>query len=274
VIVDGYQFDAVYQLNLKSAGVNLLLVDDTVQCEKYFADIVLNQNVDASEAMYRNLTGDARLLLGSRYALLRREFWGWRDRNREIAPVGSKVLIAMGGSDAENITVRVIEALRKLSGLEVEVVVGGSNPHWESLQQSASRFPGAIELRRDVPDMSELMAWADMAISAAGGTCYELALLQVPMLVITVAENQQPTRHALTLHGAAIDLGSSHALDAGHLAKSLQAVITDFELRQSLATNARRLVDVRGAQRAVEALLLDGSGEAELAVSRAQVSAK
>ena len=274
VIVDGYQFDSAYQFNLKSTALKLLLVDDTGRCEKYFADIVLNQNVDASEAMDRNLTGDARLLLGSRYALMRREFWGWCDRRREIASVGSKVLIAMGGSDAENITLRIIDALQSLSGLEVMVVVGGSNPHWESLRQAALRFSGELELRRDVPDMPQLMTWADVAISAAGGTCYELALLQVPMLVIAVAENQQPTRRALAQHGAAIDLGSSEILDADCLAKSLQEVIRDFELRQSLAENARRRVDGRGAQRVVEALALEGRAKREWEVSPAQVSAK
>jgi len=274
VIVDGYQFDAEYQINIKKAGLKLLLVDDTGQCEQYFADLVLNQNVGASEEMYQNLGSRTRLLLGSHYALLRREFQAWYGRKREVTSVGHKVLIAMGGSDAENVTLRVIDALRivGVEGLEAVAAVGGSNPHWESLQQAASQFPGKLQLRRDVCNMPELMAWADVAISAGGGTCYELALLQVPMLLITVAENQEHTCRALAGHGAAIDLGWFHSLDANRLTKFLQDVIVNCDLRHSLIENARSLVDGNGAQRVMDILLRDSSGQDESAVSKLQVS--
>ena len=37
IMVDGYQFDAKYQRSLKAAGLKVLFVDDTGQCEHYYA---------------------------------------------------------------------------------------------------------------------------------------------------------------------------------------------------------------------------------------------
>jgi spore coat polysaccharide biosynthesis predicted glycosyltransferase SpsG len=34
-------------------------------------------------------------------------------------------------------------------------------------------------------------AWADVAVSAGGSTCWELAFMGAPGLIITVAENQE-----------------------------------------------------------------------------------
>jgi len=68
VVADGYRFDSEYQLNLKNSGLKLLFVDDMGQCTHYFADLVLNQNVHASERMYANRESSTRLLLGSAFA--------------------------------------------------------------------------------------------------------------------------------------------------------------------------------------------------------------
>ena len=74
VVVDGYHFGAEYQSLLKAAGLKLLFVDDNGHGESYSADLVLNQNTHARPGLYRKRDPQTRLLLGPRYAMLRREF--------------------------------------------------------------------------------------------------------------------------------------------------------------------------------------------------------
>jgi len=256
VVVDGYQFDVRYQRRIKNAGLKLLFVDDTGECGAYLADLVLDQNVDAMEEMYRNREPYTELLLGPRYAMLRREFRPWRNWQREVAPDARNLLITMGGSDPHNVTARVLEALRsvKIEGMEVTVVVGGSNPHGKSLRQSASQLPRALLMQNGATNMAELMAWADIAITAGGGTGYELALLRVPMVVVTIADNQANTCRALARHEAAVDAGWFHSLTSKALAGTLCDLISDRERRQRLTDNARRLVDGQGAHRVLESM--------------------
>jgi len=257
VVVDGYVFNGEYQFALKQAGLNVLFLDDFGHAGHYFADIVLNQNPQASPTFYTQRETYTRLLLGPTYALLRREFRSPRTSSREVPPLARKLLLTMGGCDADNVTARVIEALPliQVAGLETKVVVGGGNPHHESLRQLADDFNGNLSLIDSTPRMPELMAWADLAISAGGGTCYELAFLEVPMFVITIAKNHERTCQILAERGAAVDAGWFHSLDSDQLAKSLQSLISDQRQRGFLAENACRLVDGNGAARVVASMI-------------------
>ncbi|MGH9495154.1 MAG: PseG/SpsG family protein, partial [Candidatus Sulfotelmatobacter sp.] len=111
VVVDGYAFGPQYQQVLKAAGLKTLFVDDHGHAPPYSADVVLNQNLTATRELYSDREGQTRLLLGTRYCLLRREFADWREWQREISPVCRRLLVVMGGSDPENVTARVLEVL-------------------------------------------------------------------------------------------------------------------------------------------------------------------
>jgi spore coat polysaccharide biosynthesis predicted glycosyltransferase SpsG len=99
VVADGYHFDAEYQRVIKHSGLRMLLVDDYGHAGHYYSDVVLNQNISANESLYANREPYTRLLLGVRFALLRREFLPWRGWQRETRPVAHKVLITLGGGD-------------------------------------------------------------------------------------------------------------------------------------------------------------------------------
>jgi len=256
VVVDGYQFSGDYQRSLKAAGCKVLFLDDYGHAGHYSADLVLNQNVGADGGLYKDRESYTRLLLGTRYCLLRREFNSWRGWKREIPATGRKVLIAMGGSDPDNFTQVAMRALRlvEIPRLETTVVVGGSNPHWASLQKSASEFAGALQLRRDVADMAELIAGADVAVSAAGTICWEMCLLGLPVLLIHVAENQRAVAEGLDKQGCAIHLGNLRDVSAERVASQLQRLLKSLETRRSLSQHARELVDGEGAKRVTSAM--------------------
>jgi len=254
VAVDGYQFDAAYQQTIEQADLQLLFIDDYGHADYYFADIVLNQNVYAVEGLYENRSQLTRLLLGTRYALLRREFWPWRGWRREITRNARKILVTLGGGDPDNVALEVIRAIRTLDVKDVEVVVivGNSNPHWQTLHQAAKVPRGRFRLERDVTDMPALMAWADVAISAGGSTCWELAFMGLPALVITLADNQKAVGPGMEARGAAINLGWHRDLPIPKLAASIAGLLADFDQRSDMSRNGQKLVDGFGAARVVQ----------------------
>jgi UDP-2,4-diacetamido-2,4,6-trideoxy-beta-L-altropyranose hydrolase len=256
VVVDGYQFETGYQSKLKSAGLRVLVVDDNGHAGKYAADIVLDQNISAGEGLYANREPHTRLLLGPRYCMLRREFKEWRNWKREVAAVGRKVLITMGGSDPDNATARVMQSLAsvEIENLEAKVVVGGSNPHFESLAAHAQKSAQRITMVGNVSGMGELMAWADVAVSAAGTTCWELCFLGLPAILVDVAKNQTLVAHELDRRGCAIHLGTFPEVAEQTIGKQLQALLNSAENRRSISQLARDLVDGNGARRVVAAL--------------------
>jgi UDP-2,4-diacetamido-2,4,6-trideoxy-beta-L-altropyranose hydrolase len=254
---DGYFFDATYQQTIKAAGLPLLLVDDYGHADHYCADIVLNQNISASEEPYSSREPHTRLLLGTRYALLRREFWPWRGWQREIPAVARRLLVTLGGGDPDNVTLTALHALRELDSpepLNVEVVVGGSNPHLETLHTTARELSHQVEVVQNVSDMPERMARADVAISAGGSTNWELAFLGLPTLAIIVADNQRPIAEALHAQGIVHNLGWYTKLSPATIAQSLTALLPNAARRAEMAQRGQALVDGEGGGRVIEVM--------------------
>jgi UDP-2,4-diacetamido-2,4,6-trideoxy-beta-L-altropyranose hydrolase len=261
VVVDGYHFDADYQRALKQADLRLLVVDDYGHANHYYADLVLNQNIYAEESLYTSREPYTHLLLGTQYALLRREFWPWRGWRREIAPVARKVLVTLGGADPDNVTLKVIRVLQQtqLEGLEAVVVVGNSNPHWETLQAAVNQqTESAIRLEQNVTHMPELMTWADVAISAGGSTCWELAFMGLPNLVMVLADNQRLVAEGLNTAGVSVNLGNADLLSPNTLIAAFSDLANSPKKRFESIRCSQMLVDGAGADRVVRQMQGEG----------------
>ena len=264
VVVDGYHFGGDYQRIIKDANQRLLFIDDNGHSDHYYADIVLNQNIYAHESLYLNKESYTQLLLGSRYVLLRREFLNWQGWKREIPEVAHKVLVTLGGSDPDNVTMKVLKALSRIDiqGLEVKAIVGPSNPHFESLKNAMlsacpvesqeaihTGAPCSMHILKDVDNMSELMAWADVAISAGGSTCWELAFMGLPNIALILAENQRPISELLSTRRVTINLGWHENLSPADMAHSITHLLHAPETRAQMGRCAREHVDGEGARR-------------------------
>lgn len=252
VVLDGYHFDEACQQRVKEAGHQLLVIDDTAHLKRYYADIVLNQNLHVEQFPY-SCEPYTCLLLGTRYVLLRREFLTWRDWQREIPEVARRVLVTLGGSDPENYTLKVIHALQRVDipDLEVIVVAGANNPHGNTLQAVVKQGHLPIRLVRNAQNMPELMAWSDVAISAAGATIWELLFLKTPVLALILADNQQRVAEVLEQHQIGKNLGWAANTQDDFLAEAISLLLKDTSLRAKMSNNARQIVDGQGAQRVI-----------------------
>ena len=256
VVLDGYHFVSEYQRELKSAGLKLLVLDDGGMMESP-ADLILNQNSNATESMYPGRMDHARLLLGSRYVLLRREFKTWRNHRRDVAHTASKLLVTMGGSDPDNVTSLAIQALSKLvtKGLHFIVVAGGSNPNFESLQQAASALGDRIELKETATNMPELMAQADIAVIAAGGTLWELLYMGCPTLSFARNPVQGSILTDLERRNIVQYLGDPRNATPEILASAIDELVTSSERRERMSALGRNEVDGEGARRVCELMI-------------------
>ena len=255
IVVDRYHFAADYQRALRKAGWKVLFVDDNGHARHYSADLVLNQNVSAGADLYVDREPTTRLLLGTRYCLLRREFGAWREWKRDVLPVCRRMLVMMGGSDPENVTARVIQALglAGLNDMETTVVVGGSNLNLERLESLVAQARPRITVRSDVSNVAELMAAADVAISAAGSTCWELCAMGLPSLLIDIADNQTNLAKELDQRGCAIRVGD-RTVSPERIADRFKQLVGSYDIRRSLSQRSHELVDGGGAMRVVSVL--------------------
>lgn len=160
-------------------------------------------------------------------------------------------MVTLGGADADNVTLRVIAALNLIedADIEVKVVVGPANPNIESLRRELALSPFPFHLLQSVNNMPELMAWADVAVSAGGSTCWEMAFLVLPNMILYIAENQRPIAEKLHETGAALSLGWGQKLSINAIAENLVPLLVSQERRNGYSRRSREIVDGRGPER-------------------------
>ena len=263
IVIDGYDFGLEYQRQIKKSGTNLMVMDDYGYSPTWCADIILNQNLGAESFTYTNEIPTARTLLGPNYVLLRKEFWKVTPKTPVPGQPIRKVLITLGGVDADNVTGRTLEALESAAPhlLELHVILGPGNPHLSKQQALATSSRHEIQFLQNITDMSSQYRWADGVISAGGSTCYEWMRFGLPAAVIQIADNQAEIYHYLVSSRYAIGLGISSEgspnLDVDNLSNWLS--------RPESSVRSSDLVDGYGAFRVVN--YLQGS---QLTVRKAQ----
>ena len=252
LVIDGYHFDSSYQRLVKESGHPLLAIDDYGHADHYYADIVLNQNLHAENLTY-SCEPYTKLLLGTKYVLLRREFLKWRRWKREIPEVARKVLITMGGSDPENVSLKVINAINMVDfgPLEVAVVVGPTNPHYEALERAARASRHSIVLMRNVPDMPELMSWADIAIAAGGTTCWELAFMGLPFVGLSRAKQETALLQGTTCAGISLNLGDCLNVEPRMISEILFNLLSAKKQRLMMSLAGYSFIDGFGPARVI-----------------------
>lgn len=256
LVVDGYHLRAP-ELAALHAVAPLLSIDD-LAAWPIAADVVLNQNMDFDAARYDGL-GQARRLIGASYALLRRELREAAKLRADGLHGGGTVLLTFGGADPANLTAPVAHAMLDAldEGCEVVALVGRglSEVQRRDLEAHADRAPARLIILENVAALAPVFATADVAVSAAGATTWELMASGVAVLVIAVADNQLAVSLGAARQGAAIDLGWHTDLEPAHVAAEVRRLLTDPAARARLASRGRALIDGRGTRRAIDALL-------------------
>jgi UDP-2,4-diacetamido-2,4,6-trideoxy-beta-L-altropyranose hydrolase len=253
IVLDGYHFNSDYQKAVKNAGIKLLCIDDYGTSDHYYADIVLNQNISADEALYQRREDYTQLLLGTQYVLLRKEFWQWCNLERAIPKVANKILVTMGGSDPNKVTLKIIEAIELLKEpiLEIIVLIGPSNPNVSTVKNAILHSPCSMICVENAINMPELMAWADVALTAGGSTCWELAYMGVPAAITILADNQEDISGGLEQKFAAYNLGYFNSLSNEKIVKAVKDLVYNRRERLTMSTNAKRMVDGYGRKRVI-----------------------
>jgi RimJ/RimL family protein N-acetyltransferase len=103
--------------------------------------------------------------------------------------------------------------------------------------------------------MPELMAWADVAVSAAGTTAWELAFMGLPSLLLVTAQNQARSAAGLAAMGVATSAGWHADTGEAELSNALAGLFANPQQRAWMSLAGPALVDGQGAQRVIRAMI-------------------
>ncbi len=253
VVVDSCDVPVRYLEGLRRTGFSVAVRDDVGKVHLP-VDLLFNGNADARRLLYESNGSGTRFLLGPEYAVLPSDFW--RCSPRRIRRSVRRVLVLLGGEDPHRLMPRLLKELDTLPGnFAVTAVVGPFFRDRERLGRTVRSCRRKVRLLQSPRSLFSVMKQADLAISGAGQTLYELACVGCPTLAIQVAGDQAGQLKELSRVGFVRRIGPvGDERFWKRFREALVSLMNDSIRRASMARAGQRLVDGRGAVRVACAL--------------------
>jgi spore coat polysaccharide biosynthesis predicted glycosyltransferase SpsG len=250
LVVDSYVLPPEHSAAVRRSGRTVLaIVDGDFRGQS--ADIYVDQNLD-SRITAPGVVG----LAGLDYALLRGAVRQYRPLTAPVQEPGRtpKVVAFFGGTDAYR-AAPTIAGLLVRTGVPFDATVIAANDGLRAELLAVAPGPGQrLEIVGPTDELPEMLAGADLAVSASGTSTWELLCLGLPAALTWVVDNQILGYERTLARGYAAGLGQ-----LGHLGESsvgtLRDLLTDAGLRTRLAARGWAAVDGRGVERVAGALL-------------------
>ncbi len=166
-----------------------------------------------------------------------------------------RLLLVMGGGDPENQTIRLVNILKKTKKIpRIEVVAGpqyGSIQELKNICNDKERFT----LHHNPVDFHLIASKCDLAVSGSGLTVYELLYLGIPVITLSLADNQDPTAKALEKDKLGINIGRFDEVSDQDIESVLEEAWSDPQRLHNMSENGQKKIDGLGAGRLAKRIL-------------------
>ena len=250
-IVDSYLASSLFYERFEKLVKLPVYIDDNKRVE-YPRGIVVNGNIYGDNLGYPK-RDDIFYLLGSKYALLRKEFWDVPEKKIRTSP--RQIMITFGGDDSRNLTPRVLQVLsQRFPNFSKVVVIGNAFGNIDKIKENKDKNTLFV-LSPDANKMKEVMLDSDIAISAGGQTLYEFARIGLSPIVIGIADNQKNNIAGWEKEGFIQYIGWWD--EEGLMDKLILALeeLMPYDAREKKGKIGRNLIDGKGALRVKDMIL-------------------
>lgn len=254
LIVDHYALNASWEQSLRESVARIMVIDDLAD-RKHDCDLLLDQNLYAdADTRYRGLVPEhCQLLVGPRFALLRKEFRVARAGVAVRSGSVQRILVFFGGMDSADYTISALDALVDVDvqAVHVDVVIGDQHKSKAKIESicAARSFECHVQTNR----LAELMSAADIAVGAGGSATWERCCLGLPCLTFVVADNQRQLVIDAALAGV-LCAPDSQPENSKAVAAHLRSFVDNRLLRESISRKSMSIVDGYGADRVRQAI--------------------
>ncbi len=253
VVIDSYALPRDAYAAVRRVRPTLAIVDgDPAQKDGH---VIVDQNIGAEADEWPLPEGTVRLA-GLDYALMRDEIRA--SRTARHRPLGSPVraFAFFGGTDAFGAAPVVTRAM-VATGVPFDLrVVGATEALREELSGITAGTGQRVTAIEPTSELASEVTAADVVVSAAGTSSWELLCLRAACAFVCVAENQVVSYDRVVAQGAVAGVGRLDELrdDPTEGTAVLAALLTDTSQQERLRELGGRLVDGRGRERVADAM--------------------
>lgn len=257
LLVDSYGVSFPFFQRLRDSGIRTCYIDDDYlfkterhEILRWPVDVLVDYRFCVDRDRLRGVYAEtgAEVLAGPEFAPVAERFVGV---GRNPTSGVSNILVTTGSTNPAGSLERIVRACRKaFPSARVKATVGRF-AHFDAGMYGFGQK--RVKLLHGVSDLAPLMREADLVVSAAGTTLYELCAAGVPSFAVPIVENQLENARGFAeagCGGALLDLNWAEK----ELVEGLRS-IAGIEVRRSFCSRMRSVVPGDGARKIVEALL-------------------
>lgn len=252
-VVDHYSWSNNEHLIFKDVCQNLLVVDDLAN-RLYHADAL----IDSGENNYQGKCLDStRLMLGSKYHLLRREFLEYKNASitrRKTSNKIKKIGVMCGGTDPLGVNLGVLSIVTRsqfFNAFIFSFYLAKNNNGIGSLDLALQKYKNC-RIVIDAPSIAQEMTTSDVFITACGGALWEAATLGCPCAIYVAGPDQKNNYMNFMAQEAAYSItgdACEQPVCESKVHALLDACINNKQEITECGINAQALCDGEGAYR-------------------------
>jgi spore coat polysaccharide biosynthesis predicted glycosyltransferase SpsG len=233
---------------VKDSGIYLVSIE-VPETDVYASDCVVIPYLGAEAISYESFS-EGQFLLGSNYFFLKEEFMVVEKKLKIAASVDS-IMISMGSSDPEGITLKILDAMVYIDeDIHLDVVLGGMNQlNIHKVESHLKNYKGSWKIHKNITHIAMIMNNGDLALCNNGLTRYELASLGVPTIFVSNNQKDVQFSEVFASFGSACHLGWHADLSIEASSAQINSLIHDLKRRQEMSEKGMQLVDGNGVAR-------------------------
>lgn len=248
IVVDMREYSQNLTNKLCGNNFKIILLDDA-WCRKAYADIIFNGTMIKQYHLYEKINKDSKIFVGSKYFIINKEFIKHQKKSSEIFYKKKYcVVVSMGGSDPNGLTLLVVKSILSLDNIQVRVITGPLFKDQVRLQKLVKNKKNVTLIHSPHKIWKEFLK-ADIVISNSGNTLFELAVLKVPTICIPAIEHQVPYAKAFMTKGFTVSLGWWKKVRCESIRKAVVKILNDVRKRKKMSLSGSKIVDGKGLSR-------------------------
>jgi len=247
-------YDKNFQIKIQQNGIKLMIIT-FYHNYRFYADIILNQNIMALSQTYstetytRKLLGTENVILNEDYRKISKQLY----RYKTNLP-NKTVLLTFGGMDKPDRTSFVYKAILNTQPKpdKVIIVLGALYQYRKKIEQLMANAAIKTELYQNTPKMPYLLAESDIVIGSGGLTVWEAAVLKNLVIIMGHSKREQIGGKFIGDNKLGIYLGTINNYTQKSLCEKLSSIFSsDYS---SLVNNLSTKINADGIQNVINVI--------------------
>lgn len=247
LLLDMREYGEAISKNLSQYNFKTILIDDT-WCKNVYAHTLVNVTPIKQYHKYKKINKKSRIFVGSKYFIANTQFLKHKKIIRKSSTM--EIVVSMGGSDPTDLTSFVIKPLLGLQGAQVKIILGPLYSHHNEIKNMIRNNHNFTIINNPKKIWKEFSR-SDLAISNAGSTLFELAIMGVPTICLAAVKHQIPYAEAFAKRGFAKNMGYGKKITQKAILDAALSILFDRNLRKKMSRAGSTIVDGKGLSRVI-----------------------